>query len=172
MAVIATFLKCNEETDEVGSDDVYSVAWSLSNPNIVWTTLTSSSDPTLGTSNWGDFDKGDERVGRRLLYPTLASTGGAVQIAIMEKDFGVDFHAISSETKDLERFLMGKLAITPPVVQAAQMPIWFAYGIGNCRTNDDVIGFTTIGHSTTIVTQEITLTGAGGKYLLKLQSKI
>jgi len=172
MAVIATFLKCLEETDEIGSDDVYTVAWSAGTSNIVYTTLTSSSDPSLGTSNWGDFDKGEERVGHRLVYPTLAVTGGAVQIAIMEKDHGHDFHATSTETKKLETFLKLKLAITPPAAQAALMPVWFAYGIGKYRTNDEVIGFTTIGHSTTLVTQDLLLTGDGSRYRLKLRSKI
>ena len=172
MAVIATFLKCVEETDELGSDDVYSIAWSAGVPNIVWTTLTTSTDPSLGTSDWSDFDEGELRTKHRLVYPTIAITGEDVQIAVLEKDWGHDFHATATATKELENFLQAKLAVTPPSVQAVLMPAWFVYGIAKFGTNDEVIGFTSVGQSSDTETKDITLTGAGGKYRLKLKSKL
>jgi hypothetical protein len=172
MAVIATSLKCNEETDEIGSDDVYSVAWSAADPSVVWTTLASTVDPALGLSAWSNFDKGEERVGHRLLYPTLGAVGGDVQIAIMERDVNHDFHATSAGTKALETLLQAILPSVPQAARAAVMPMWFAFGVAKFRSNDEIIGFTSIGHSNNPATKEVTLTGDGGKYKLKFKSKI
>lgn len=172
MAVIATFLKCLDGTNEAGSNDVYSVAWSAAVPNVVWTTLTTTTHPSLGQSDWSGFDAGEERTPDRLLYPTLSNTVGDVQIVLLEKDNGHDFHADSTETKALASFLTAKVAETPPAYRAVVMPLWFNYAVGKFLANDEAIGFTTVGHSSQAVSKDLTFFGDGGEYRLKLTSQV
>jgi hypothetical protein len=165
-------IKCIEETDEIGSDDIYLVVVRGGNPQI-WSDLEVS---TWGPNPWwADFDTGETRTAHVSIDNDYLSRQ-YYMIAMMEADSDADFDLShhTERVKQLKKPLAAKyvnelIGVMPQDAFAALAPILTDH-FKNLRDDDELLGIGLYDPGVMFgATRVIHFTGDSGDYRLSIR---